>query len=525
MVQGTMSGVGKSAIVAGLCRIFARRGVRVAPFKAWNMSNNAAITADGGEIGRSTFVQARAAGIAPTVQMNPLLLKPEPGGRAQVIVLGKVRGHHHAGEAAGHVRDLWPSVAESLDHLRASYDLVVAEGAGSPAELNLRDGDLANMKVARYANAAVILVGDIERGGVFAQLLGTLDLLPSTERALIRGLIVNRFRGDLALFAEGARILEERSGLPVFGVVPRVPDLDLPEEDSVALDERAARRPGVARSSDPARGVDKQAAAEVPARPPRVAVIRFPYIANFDDFAPLEREGVIVDFVDRPGDLDDADLIVLPGSKATVTDLDFLHRRGLARAILSGRDRGVPILGICGGFQMLGQEIRDPERVEADRAVTRGLGMLPQITEFAAEKRTGPVDARVVATVGPFASARGAQVHGYEIHHGHAIVSPGARPQFTILSRSGAPADALDGLVSDDGLVGGTYLHGLFENAALRQALAAWLRSRQRDIGRGDPYLTAPVEAVDPIDRWADVLEEALDLPKILRVAGREPDG
>lgn len=518
MVQGTMSGVGKSAIVTGLCRILARRGARVAPFKAWNMSNNAAVTADGGEIGRSTFVQTRAAGIEPTVRMNPLLLKPEPGGRAQVVVLGKVWRHRRAGDADGGAWDLWPIVAESLDQLRASYDIVVAEGSGSPAELNLRDGDLANMRVARYADAKVILVGDVERGGVFAQLLGTLDLLPPDERALVCGLIVNRFRGDRALFAEGVRILEERSGLPVFGVVPRVPDLDLPEEDSVALDERATR--GVHGFAPPL-SASEQATRAARASAPRIAVIRLPYIANFDDFAPLEREGLIVDYVDRPGDLDAADLIVLPGSKATVADLDFLHRRDLAEAILRARDRGVPILGICGGFQQLGREVRDPERVEADRVVTPGLGLLSHVTAFGTPKRTGPVEARVIAAVGPFAAARGARVQGYEIHHGRTLVPPEAQPQFAILSRSGAPAEGSDGLVSDDGLVAGTYLHGLFENAALRQALAAWLRARPRATARMDSDAPLPrANPVDPYDRWADVLEATLDVSRILRVAG-----
>ncbi|HUX87827.1 MAG TPA: cobyric acid synthase, partial [Chloroflexota bacterium] len=318
MVQGTASSVGKSVITAGLCRILRRRGLRVAPFKAQNMSLNAAVTRDGEEIARSTAVQAAAAGLEPTVDMNPILIKPEADGRSQVIVRGRIWGTLQARDYFQGKLDLWPFVADALDRLRAEYDVIVAEGAGSPAEMNLRERDLANMRVAKYARSAVVLVGDIDRGGVFAQLIGTLDLLPSDERALVQGLIVNRFRGDPALFAEGVEFLERRTARPVLGVVPWVPDLGLADEDSTSLDDR--REPGDTHTS----AVEHL----------RIAIIRVPGIANFDDFAPLERDkSVSVSYVDRPESLVDPDLLILPGSKSTMADLRFMNERGLSEAI------------------------------------------------------------------------------------------------------------------------------------------------------------------------------------------------
>ena len=503
MVQGTASSVGKSVITAGLCRILRRRGLRVAPFKAQNMSLNAAVTLDGGEIARSTAVQAAAAGLAPTVDMNPILLKPEADMRSQVIVRGKVWGTLRAGDYFRRKLDLWPVVVEALERLRAQYDVVVAEGAGSPVEMNLRDHDIANMRVAVHAKAAVILVGDIDRGGVFAQLIGTLDLLPPEERALVRGTIVNRFRGDPTLFAEGVRFLERRTGLPVFGVVPMVRDLGLAEEDSAVLDE-VHRSPGEA-----------GAVATL-----RIAVVRLPRVANFDDFGPLARQdGVLVDYVDRPDQIADADLLILPGSKSTVADLQFLRDRGLADAIVAAHRRDTPVIGICGGYQMLGQEIRDPERIESSEAQVRGLGLLPHVTTFVREKQTCRVRARLVGTIGPLAMALGREIYAYENHAGRTrVIEPSAvEAPLRIVERSGAPADELDGAIGEDGLVLGTYLHGLFDDDVVRQSLIGWLLARRGGRRPVTPAVDGNrTNQADPYERWADILASALDLPLML---------
>src|SRR5262245_58039095 len=367
MIQGTSSSVGKSLLTAALCRSFARRGVRVAPFKAQNMSNNAAVCADGAEIGRAQAVQAAAAGIEPTADMNPVLLKPEADSRSQVIVLGRPWQTLRAANYYRRKEELWPIVTAALDRLRAAYELVLIEGAGSPVELNLRHLDIVNMAVARHARAPVLLVGDIDRGGIFAQLLGTLALLEPEERALVRGLVVNKFRGDRTLFADGVRILEERGGVPVLGVVPHLPALAVPEEDAVALDSFIPR---------PARGsID-------------IVVIRLPRIANFDDFDPLAAEpGVTLRYVQTPRELGAPHAMILPGTKSTIAELDWLRATGLADAI---RDRvacGAAVVGLCGGYQMLGQMIRDPHGIEAAAEVA-GLGLLPIETIFAAEKAT-----------------------------------------------------------------------------------------------------------------------------------------
>ena len=521
MVQGTASSVGKSVITAGLCRILRRRGLRVAPFKAQNMSLNAAVTLDGGEIARSTAVQAAAAGIEPTVDMNPILLKPEADARSQVIVRGKVWGTQRARDYFTRKLDFWPVVAEALDHLRASYDVIVAEGAGSPAEMNLRDRDIVNMRVARYAEAAVILVGDIDRGGVFAQLIGTLNLLPPEERQLVRGLVVNRFRGDPALFVDGVQFLEERTSLPVFGVVPAVRDLALAEEDAAPLDRREY--------SPSSKGFDSSDR-DVPFS---IAVIRLPRIANFDDFGPLERlVGVNVSYVDRPEQLVDVDLVILPGSKSTIADLAFVRERGLAEAILAAHLRGVPIVGICGGYQMLGSFIDDPERIESPTGGAPGLGLLPHSTVFRSQKQTSRVRARLTGTVGPFAAIQGAEIEGYEIHAGRTSAEAVGTAPLQIIARAGSAVGEPDGMLSDDGLLFGTYLHGLFANPAVTQSLLAWLQARAskaRGEGHSRPETSPPTLSstskethisTDPYDRWADTLEASLDVPLLLDRCG-----
>ncbi|KAB8145653.1 cobyric acid synthase [Chloroflexia bacterium SDU3-3] len=478
MVVGTASSVGKSTLVAALCRIAARRGLRVAPFKAQNMSNNAAVTADGGEIARSTATQAAAAGVPPTVAMNPILIKPESDRRSQVVVEGKV---WKTLSAADYWRDrmpLWDVVAKNLDALRDEYDLVIAEGAGSPVELNLKARDIVNMRVARYAQARTLLVGDIDAGGIFAALLGTLMLLDAEERALVHGMVVNRFRGDPALFTEGVRMLEERGGVPVLGVVPWVHRMDLPEEDAVALD----------------RG---RSAAETHAL--TIAVLRLPHIANFDDFDPLAQEpGVSVRYITSPAELAGAAALIIPGTKATRADLAWLRERGFAQAIAAF---GGPVVGICGGYQMLGESIDDALGTEGPAGRERGLGLLPVATSFAAEKRTAPIQARSLL---PW--AHGAALEGYEIHMGRTVRLGGASPSATLTARRGQPCHEDDGCASADARVWGCYIHGIFASAAFRHAWLATLGWQG-----GTPATPAP----DPYDRLADVVEQHLDAAQL----------
>lgn len=472
MVVGTASSVGKSTLVAALCRLAARRGLRVAPFKAQNMSNNAAVTADGGEIARSTAVQAAAAGIAPTVAMNPILIKPEGQRRSQIIVEGRPWQTLAAGDFWRRKTLLWEVVTRNLDALRATYDLVIAEGAGSPVELNLKAGDIVNMRVAVYAQARTLLVGDIDRGGIFAQLLGTLMLLEPAERHLIEGLIVNRFRGDPTLFTDGVRILEERSGIPVLGVVPWIEDLGLAEEDAVAIEQ-----------STP-----------VMAQGITIAVIRLPTIANFDDFDPLAREpGVTVRYIGRPGELAGAAAVIIPGVKHTIAARRWLRERGFDEAL-----RRFPgaIVGICGGYQLLGERISDPLAVEGNGGDEVGLGLLPVETIFVTTKQTTQTVAHARVPWGGQAP-----LHGYEIHMGRTHRIGAASALLTIIQRGAQAVLEEDGCISPDGRVWGCYLHGLFTNDEFRHG---WLRQL------GWQPTTSVSGSVDPFNRLADHVARAL---------------
>ncbi|GBD13361.1 Cobyric acid synthase [bacterium HR24] len=495
MLQGTMSHVGKSVLVAALCRILYRDGLRVAPFKAQNMALNSYVTPGGLEIGRAQAVQAEAAGLEPEVEMNPVLLKPEADHRSQVVVLGRPIGSFSASEYYRMKPSLLPIVLDALERLRSRFDVVIMEGAGSPAEINLKAHDIVNMGLARRVEAPVLLVGDIDRGGVFAQLVGTLELLPPEERALVKGLIINKFRGDAALLVPGVRFLEERCGVPVAGIVPYDPDLALAEEDSVALERPPGEREGV---------LD-------------VAVVRLPRIANFDDVDPLRREpGVALRFVSRRGELGQPDLIVLPGSKTTVADLEHLRATGLAEAIVRAARDGAAVVGICGGFQMLGRAVLDPDGIESDRPRADGLGLLPVVTVFRPSKTTHRVEARVVADRGLLAGCRGLQVRGYEIHMGESRGEAPAAP-FLLLARSGEPCQVPDGALSDDGWVLGTYVHGLFHNRDLRRRMLLNLARR-----KGVPLPEAPEDAADPYDRLADLVRAHLDMRLVYRVLGLE---
>jgi adenosylcobyric acid synthase len=484
MVQGVASSVGKSVLTAALCRIYARRGFSVAPFKAQNMSNNAAVTPEG-EIGRAQALQAMAAGIEPTVDMNPILLKPEHGHRSQVVVRGKALERLSGRDYFTRREKLWPVVTESLDRLRAKYDIVFIEGAGSPAEVNLRQWDIVNMRVAQYADAPVLLIADIDRGGALAALVGTIALLEPTERALVRGFIINRFRGDETLFTPARDFLQERTGVPVLGVIPHVDQLRLPAEDSANLEDL------------PLDGCTSD-----------VVAVRLPHVSNFDDLDPLAQIGVRVRWIADPRDLGDPSMIVLPGSKSTRADLEFLWSSGLAAAIRAAAGRGVLILGICGGYQMLGTKLDDPHGLEGDPGSTPGLGLIDARTTFAPEKVTRRSEGRVTAAAGPFGSIAGATVRGYEIHDGETSHS-----EASLLEIRNGTGSRPDGAVSATGRVIGTYLHGLLDNPEVLRALSQHLQLKEQ------PEAHTMIVSRE-LDRLADVVESNANMSAIDALVG-----
>jgi adenosylcobyric acid synthase len=499
MVCGTGSDVGKSSIVAGLCRLLRRRGVRVAPFKAQNMALNSFVTSSGHEIGRAQGVQALAAGAEPEVAMNPVLLKPTGERTSQVVLMGRPVAVVDAAQYQTEKRRLWPAVLAAFEDLRKRFDVVVLEGAGSAAEINLLDADVVNLRLAAAAGVPAVVVGDIDRGGVFASLYGTVALLPEDLRPLVRGFVVNKLRGDPALLGDGPAELERRCGVPTLGVVPWLHDLDLDAEDSLALPPPSTGSAGA--------HVD-------------VAVIRFPRIANFTDFDALAREpDVGLRYVSDAAGLGSPDLVVFPGSKATVADLDWLRARGLDRAVW---DSGASVLGICGGHQMLGGSIVDD--VECGRGRVDGLGWLDVETTFAADKVTRQRRG----------TALGQRVSGYQIHHGrttggtpwvHLDDAYGAEPEGTQLGApagsggwqaggAGAPAGSGGRGPKDPGArrqIRGTSLHGLFEADGFRAAFLADVAGR-----RGKRFVPSAVSFAAAreaqIDRLADVLEAHLDL-------------
>ncbi|MEV5408576.1 cobyric acid synthase [Thermopolyspora sp. NPDC052614] len=428
LVAGTASDAGKSVVTAGICRWLARQGVKVAPYKAQNMSLNSFVTLDGAEIGRAQAMQAAACGLEPRADMNPILLKPGSDRRSQVVVLGKAIADVDAMEYGAYRDRLREIAVASLERLRAEYDVVICEGAGSPAEINLRAGDIANMGLAQAAGLPVIVVGDIDRGGVFASLYGTLALLDAADQALIAGFVINKFRGADELLAPGLDMLRELTGRPVYGVLPWREGLWMDAEDSLALATAPPAREAATGESL------------------RVAVVRLPRVSNFTDVDALAAEpGVIVRFVTTPGEAEDADLLVLPGSRATVADLEWLRRTGLADAVADRARRGRPVLGICGGYQMLARDIRD--EVESGAGLVEGLGLLPATVEFGAAKTLGR----------PVGEAYGRPVAAYEIHHG-VVTATGGEP-------------FLDGCRL--GAVWGTTWHGAMENDGFRRAFLA----------------------------------------------------
>lgn len=490
MLCGTGSDVGKSVLTAGLCRVFANRGVKVAPFKSQNMALNSAVTPEGGEIGRAQAVQAEACRIPPHTDMNPVLLKPTSDVGSQVIVQGTVVGTMKIGEYNRYKPTAFRRATESFQRLASKHELLMIEGAGSIAEINLKADDIANMAVARMADCPVIVVADIDRGGVFAQIVGTWELLESEERERVAGFIINKFRGDPSLLASGLSFIQERTGRPVLGVVPWLPELRLPEEDSMALQKRGmqGKRSSIS-----------------------IGVVKIPRISNFTDFDPLDREpDVSLHYIESPLDLIGIDALILPGSKSTIADLYFLMESGIYRAI---QEFNGLIAGICGGFQMLGTTVRDPDHLDSSIDEAEGLGLLDVETVMLPGKQTHQVDA-VLTGGAPYFSCP-PEISGYEIHLGRSTLASSVRPFATITRRSSQGVSIEDGAVSRDGRVFGTYLHGIFDNHLFRTAFLNRIR-----YSKGLELQHRYIELDDPFDRLADHLVAHLDMDRIFSLSG-----
>ena len=481
MIQGTMSNAGKSLLAAGLCRIFKQDGLKVAPFKSQNMALNSFITKAGGEMGRAQVVQAEAAGIDPDVRMNPILLKPTTDVGSQVIVNGVAQGNMRAMEYYKRKMSYVPAIMEAYNSLSAEFDVIVIEGAGSPAEINLKQDDIVNMGMAKLADAPVFLVGDIDRGGVFAQLYGTVALLEPEERARIKGTIVNKFRGDRSILEPGIKILEDLCKVPVAGVIPYV-HLDIDDEDS--LSERFARKEG-------RRLLD-------------VAVLRLPRISNFTDFSPFERyENVSLRYVERPADLGDPDLILIPGTKSTIADLKWLRQNGLEAAVQKAASAGVLVFGVCGGYQMLGRSISDPEQVEAaGETEIRGMDLLPLDTVFRGQKVQTQTRGVFSGITGELRGLNGLEYEGYEIHMGR--------------SEEKLPP------VVCAGNVYGSYIHGVFDAPGICDGILRALCGKKgidfSALGTFD--VTEYKER--QYDLLADTVRQNMDMDLVYRVLNRE---
>jgi len=500
MVQGTASHVGKSVLTAALCRIFHQDGYRVAPFKSQNMALNSYVTASGEEMGRAQVVQAEAAGVPPSVDMNPVLLKPTGDTASQVVVLGRPLAncsaqHYHRELTV----QLWSVVTAALDRLRNQYELVVIEGAGSPAEVNLQDTDIVNMKVARWAEAPVLLVADIDRGGALAAVVGTLELLPPEDRARVKGVIINKFRGDVSLFQPAVDFLQHKTGVPVCGVVPYFKDLYLQEEDSVVL-------------------ADKPYRAGCAAGQVAIAVLRLPHLSNFTDFDPLEAEpDVHLWYAGSSDELGQPDLVIIPGSKNTMADLLYLKQTGLVGAVVRLASQGVPVVGICGGFQMLGRELRDPAQTESGIEHMLGLGLLDMQTTFYQDKVTSQVQATVAGNSAWLGSYH-QTLTGYEIHMGLTELGSGARPAFMIQTRSGLRVNLPDGAQNAAGTVWGTYIHGIFDNDAFRRQLIDMLKQQKGLVSEGAMVTSTAQRKQAGYDRLAELVRQSLDMSLIYRL-------
>jgi len=504
MIQGTGSSVGKSIIVTALCRIFYQDGFRVAPFKAQNMALNSFITKDGKEMGRAQVVQAEACGIEATVDMNPILMKPTSEVGSQIIVCGKPIGNMQAQEYRNYKSKLISVVKDSFLKLAHHYELIVIEGAGSPAEINLKEDDIVNMRMAQIADCPVLLVADIDKGGAFAWVVGTLELLTIKERNRIRGIIINKFRGDKEILQPGLNYLERKTKKSVLGIIPYFRDIQIEEEDSVNSEKnRYYTQPELGKIN--------------------IEVLYLPHISNFTDFDPLEREeGISLRYV-KIGERSSApDLLIIPGSKNTLNDLYYLKKSGYQKEISNRLKKGTVIVGICGGWQMLGRELYDPEHTESSREKIGGLGLINGVTTLKSKKITFQVRAHLLPN--PFFNIQDELV-GYEIHTGETILSGDEKPLFKITQRGSIQTDINDGVVSKKGMVWGTYIHGIFDNSSFRRSFINFLKSKKGLMisnGVNQDRISYQEQKDREYDRLACLIRDNLDMDKIYHILGTE---
>ena len=504
MLQGTSSHVGKSILTTALCRIFLQDDYKVVPFKAQNMALNSYVTKTGEEMGRAQVAQAEAAGLEPVVEMNPVLLKPTGNSTSQVIILGKPVGTMSAKEYHnGYSLTALGVVEKTLEKLSKEYELVVIEGAGSPAEVNLKANDIVNMRVAKLLNAPVLLIADIDRGGALASIVGTLELLEPDERDLVKGLIINKFRGDITLLKPALDFLEEKTGKPVLGVIPHLDNLGIDDEDSVSLEDK-----------NTVKNIDQQAEIEI-------AVLRTPKISNFTDFDSLEVEpDVNLRYVKQGEAIGNPDLIILPGSKNTSEDLLYLRTEGYEKELLALAQQGTPIIGICGGYQMLGSEIIDPEKTESSLAKISGLNLLPMKTVFLGNKITHQIQARTVQNFKFLNQDIFAEnLSGYEIHMGRTEFTQPVLSPFHIEKRSRENVNLVDGVISENQQILGTYIHGIFDNDTLRRSLLNAIRSKK---GLKPLAVSININALKQgsYNRLADTVRNNLDMKKLMQIMG-----
>ena len=502
MFCGTASDVGKSIITSGFCRCLVKRGMAVAPFKSQNMSLNSYVTPEGGEIGRAQAVQAQACDINPHTDMNPVLLKPNSDTGSQVVVQGRPVGNMSISEYDAYKPAAFEKIWQSFDRLRQAYEFIVIEGAGSISEINLKKNDIANLKIATMARCPVILVADIDRGGVFAQIVGTMELLEPLERSYVKGIIINKFRGDADILKPGIDFIEQRTGIPVLGVLPWYADINLPAEDSVALGQRS-----------------KVVSIMTGHKKIHIGVLKLPRISNFTDFDPLQNEpDVHLSYVEMPDQLHGLDILIIPGSKSTIADLYFLMERGLYNAICDFKGH---IAGICGGFQMMGTAVLDPNAVESDIKEAQGLNLLPSTTVLLMGKETHQALAYLDEAGLTVAPECNGVMTGYEIHMGRTTLDKGVRPFSRIFRRGDTSVSIEDGAVSHSGRIFGTYLHGLFENSRFREI---YLNSIRLEKGMPLRRGTQKLPQQDPFDQLAEQFEKHLDMPRILEICGLGSD-